>query len=590
MRIAVLDKDTCQPKKCSYECVKYCPGVRMKEETVIIDEKTGKPIISEELCSGCGICIKRCPFESITVINLPEELEEESIHRYGLNQFKLYGLPYPLESGVVGLIGPNGIGKTTAINILSGEIKPNLGRFEDPPDWDEVILSFRGSEIQKYLENLSKGKIKAIHKPQYIEGLSRAVSGCVKDLLKNIDERDQLKNLIEMLDLESFLNKDIKELSGGELQRVAISACLLKEGDVYLIDEPSSYLDVRQRVNVARAIQELAKEKMVVVVEHDLVILDWICDYVQILYGKPGVYGIITHPKSVRVGINEYLEGYLREENVRFRKERVTFEIRPPSRPTEGEELLTYPKLTKKYDGFSLKCNAGSLIKREIVGVLGPNAIGKTTFVKMLAGVLKPSTGTLDLNIKVSYKPQYLSPEYEETVLELLSKVTKEFGTSRYENEILKPLQLEKLLNQRINELSGGELQRVAIALCLSREADIYLLDEPSAYLDVEQRISLTKMLRRLMEQREKTALVVDHDVLLIDYLSDRIMIFDGYPGIQGESIGPLEKRDGMNHFLRKMNITFRRDKETGRPRINKEGSKLDREQKMAGEYYYVIS
>ncbi len=339
---------------------------------------------------------------------------------------------------------------------------------------------------------------------------------------------------------------------------------------------------------MARAIQELSKEKMVVVVEHDLVILDWICDYVHILYGKPGVFGIITHPKSVRVGINAYLDGYLREENVRFRKERVVFEIRPPSHPTEGDELLPYPTLTKEYDGFSLKCKAGSLLKREIVGVLGPNGIGKTTFVKILAGVIDSTTGKLDVNVKVSYKPQYLSPEYEITVLDLFSKATSEFGTGKYENEILKPLELERLLNQRINELSGGELQRVAIALCLSQEADIYLLDEPSAYLDVEQRISLTKMVRRLMEQREKTALIVDHDVLLIDYVSDRMMVFDGDPGIQGESIGPLEKREGMNHFLRKMGITFRRDKETGRPRINKEDSKLDREQKISGEYYYV--
>ena len=121
-RIAVLDREKCQPKKCSMECKDFCPGVRVGDETITIGED-GKPVISEELCTGCGICVHKCPFDAIHIINLPEELEERCVHRYGLNGFALYGLPIPREGKVSGLIGRNGIGKTTALMILAGKCR-----------------------------------------------------------------------------------------------------------------------------------------------------------------------------------------------------------------------------------------------------------------------------------------------------------------------------------------------------------------------------------------------------------------------------------------------------------------------------------
>ena len=122
------------------------------------DEYQGGPEqvwISEEICLGetCGICVEKCPFDAIQIVNLPSELEESPAHRYGENAFALYGLPAPSEGRVTGLLGPNGIGKSTAVRILAGEITPNLGRFDEPPDWDDILDEYRGTALQDYLED-----------------------------------------------------------------------------------------------------------------------------------------------------------------------------------------------------------------------------------------------------------------------------------------------------------------------------------------------------------------------------------------------------------------------------------------------------
>ena len=585
MRIAVLDKDKCQPRKCALECIKFCPGVRMGEETIVLGEGMAKPVISEELCTGCGICTKKCPFGVIFIVGLPEELERDLIHQYGENAFRLFRLPYPQENSVTGIIGQNGIGKTTIVKILSGDIVPNFGNLEES-NKDKVIEYFSGVQFHDYFTSLYAGNLKAIHKPQYVDHLPKVVKGKVKELLQKADERGKFSDIVRDLELENTLRRTIQEISGGELQRVAIAATVMREGDIYILDEPSSYLDVRQRLMVAGIIRELAHEKRVLVVEHDLIVLDYLADYINMMYGSIRAYGIVSHPRTVRQGINVYLGGYMKEENIKFRPDAMKFDVRAPSESWEGETLLKFSNIQKSYESFSLDVSEGEIRKGEVLGILGPNATGKTTFVKVLAGVITPEKGEVDTDISVSYKPQYIKPETDETVLELMSKAT-DISSVFYESEISGPLDMEALLGRRVDELSGGELQRVAIAECLSRDAQIYLLDEPSAYLDVEQRLKTAKVIRRAMEKRKATGLIVDHDILFIDYISDRLMVFGGEPGIKGFSRPIMGMRKGMNAFLRDINITFRRDPETGRPRANKPDSQKDRGQKRRGEYYY---
>lgn len=587
MRIAVVDADRCQPKKCSLECIRFCPINRTGSECIVLNEKQVKAVISEELCTGCGICPKKCPYTAISIVGLPEELKEEMMHQYGENAFRLFRLPYPMENSVTGLIGQNGTGKTTIVKILSGEIVPNFGDWEDGAK-ESVVKRFSGTQFHDYFEALYDTGLKAVSKPQYVDYLPKAVEGSVRELLEKVDERGALREVLTKLELEAAEEKDINEISGGELQRVAIGASLLREGDVYIFDEPSSYLDVRQRLKVAKLIRELAEKKRVLVVEHDLVVLDYLADYINIVYGKVGAYGIVSQPLTVRQGINVYLGGYLREENMRFRQEAVRFEVRAPTGKWEVAPLLSFEALVKSYKGFKVRVTKGAIGKGEVIGVLGPNATGKTTFVKMLAGVIEPDSGMVDGEVKVSYKPQYIKPEDNDTVLEAISKALKEGESPFFKVEVSKPLELHFLKDRKLQELSGGELQRVAIALCLGRDADVYLLDEPSAYLDVEQRLRAAKMIRRVIEKKEATGIIVDHDILFTDYISDRIMVFQGIPGEEGTSTEPLAMKDGMNAFLRSANITFRRDPSTGRPRANKPESQKDKEQKAKGEYYYI--
>ena len=590
MRIAIVKKDKCQPKKCMYECIKYCPMVRTGEETVVLGED-GKPIISEELCEGCGICIKKCPFAAISIIGLPEELKGEETHRYGENGFVLYGMPIPKAGKITGLLGENGIGKSTAIEILSGLQVPNLGNVDAEVRWAEIIKRYAGSELQNYFDKLSKGKIKVSYKPQYVDAIPKFFDGTVSELLESTDETGESKRLIKAFEIESAMKTNIKALSGGELQRVAVIACMIRNADFYFFDEITPYLDIYQRVQVAKGIRTVLEAKAVVVVEHDLAILDMLADYVHLLYGEPGEYGVVTLPKSTSRGINEYLSGFLQAENVRIRDKPIEFTAHPPREKLEERSaFIEYDGFEKRYgeDGFILNAKPGSINKGEVLGGVGRNAIGKSTFVKVLGGETEPTTGNISFDITVSYKPQYIKGALDMKVKDLLSSLKEGGLTDADIVDVVRPLGIPEIEEKNVKELSGGELQSVAIAACMCQNASLYMLDEPSAHLDVEQKMRLIKALRRYAERRSVAMLIVDHDIYLIDLLSDRLMVFDGKPGVRGEIKGCFEMREGMNLFLEELGVTFRRDESTLRPRINKIGSAKDREQKKKGKYYYL--
>ncbi|HKU49171.1 MAG TPA: ribosome biogenesis/translation initiation ATPase RLI [Nitrososphaera sp.] len=590
-RVAVLDEELCQPKKCGLECIIYCPVNKTGGECIIQRPEDGKAVISEDLCTGCGICIKKCPFDAIVIVNLARELSEDKVHQYGINSFRFYRLPTPKKGSVVGLVGRNGMGKSTIVNVLSGSLKPNLGKYDSEVSWDDVLKYFQGTELKSHFEKIASGSMRASIKPQLVYLIPKAFKGTPKELLKKYDERKVADKLVPQLGLENILDRDIAQLSGGELQRLAVTVAAAKDAEYYFFDEPSSYNDVYQRLAVAKVMKDLADEgKSVMVVEHDMTLLDYLSDYVHILYGEPGAYGIVSTLQSTKVGINNFLEGFLPAENVRFRDKAFKFDVASSIDDVILDiPVASYSDLKKSFPSFTLSVSSGKVRKGEIVGVVGANALGKTTFMRMLAGADKPDSGAIDMEAKISYKPQYLNQDYEGDVRSLLyTAYQNAIEGSSVEDQIIIPMGVKKLYDKNIRTLSGGELQKVAVTASLLRDADIYALDEPSAFLDAEDRIAVAKFLQRFVRAQGRSAIIIEHDMQLIDLVADTLVIFEGEPGRQGSATAPMRKEEGMNRFLKALSITYRRDETTGRPRVNKESGRLDREQKHAGNYYYV--
>ena len=600
MRIAVLNKDRCKPDKCSpfgeKPCIKYCPKVRTGDKTIVLSLDGKHVEITESLCTGCGICIKKCPFNAISIINLPDPLKNQITYRFGPDQFSLFRMAIPKKGKVLGLIGQNGIGKSTMLSILSGDLKMNLGKFnEDSPDDDAIVNHFKGSELQQYFLELFTKKLRVVHKPQNINLIPKHVVGKVYDLLKKNDVNNLLDKAVKELNLNEILDRELSVLSGGEVQRVAIAAAYLKDADVYLIDEPSSYLDVSERINMAKLIRSLTDDnKTVVVVEHDLAILDYLSDYISLFYGTPGAYGIISHPQGVRVGINIYLNGYIKDENVRIRDHPIQFHERPPidSLFDTGASIFSYENLEKTLGDFHLTVTGSEVHAGEILGILGPNGIGKSTFIDLIANKIVSDNKINEHSenkLKVSLKPQYIKIVESKLVSDTITKIKiAPYLSQSYKKRLINSLELDNIKDRKMSELSGGELQRVTIADCLSTEADIYLLDEPSAFLDIEMRLTVAQLLRKSIEELKKSAFVVEHDIITQDFIADSILVFEGISGREGRALAPLNLRDGFNLFLKMMGITFRREKETKRPRVNKLGSTKDTFQKRINEYYYI--
>ncbi len=488
----------------------------------------------------------------------------------------------------MGILGPNGMGKSTAISALSGRLIPNLGDWlNQEPMWDDIIASVPKGELRDFFIAVQEGQISVAVKPQNVDRLPKRVKGTVRNLLQRVDERAMFDEMTAALGIDHLLDREVHQLSGGELQRMAMCATILRDVDVYFFDEPSSYLDIHERMRIVRIIQNLAQTKRVIVIEHDLAVLDVLADLVHIVYGKKGAFGIFTPARSTRQAINSYLDGFLPEENVRIREKPIKFQRHQDRVAELGTPVVSWGELSKKLGSFQLTAGEGAVHRSEVVGVVGANGTGKSTMIKILAGEHEYDEGWVTADATISYKPQHIDVDIDGSVqLWLDSELGPRWRSGEFNVNVIKALGVDQLLPKRVKKLSGGERQAVSIALCLGRDADLYLLDEPSAHLDANARMEAAKAIRRTMEANEKSAFVIDHDVYFIDIVSDSLLVFEGEGGVEGKATGPFNLREGMNRFLSGVNVTFRRDHDSRRPRINKNESRKDREQRNSGDYY----
>jgi len=626
-----LDPAKCKPNMPAWSYFqKYAGGCG--KQCIQVIRQPPKITIWKDACAACLNRAKRCPDNAAKVVKLPSNLETDLIHKYGENAFQLHGLPMPRAGQVLGMLGCNGTGKSTAVKILAGQLKPNLGKVDDPPSWADITKYYRGSDLQNYFKMILEDRLKVSVKPQIDQDITKHLAGQILGkLVEQKDQRGVGEELLKDLDLVHLKDRDIKELSGGELQRLAIALCIMADADVYIFDEPTSFLDVKQRIEATRVIRRLVapelegKPRYVLVVEHDLSILDYMSDFIHCLYGEPGAYGVVTKRAGVRNGINNFLAGYIPAENMRFRDEALTFRVSQISAADareiglgEGEVKAIgnceYPKMTKVLTSadsettFTLHVEAGNFSGAEVLGMMGENGTGKTTYLQMLAGIYDKETtpagaeektfdneaiSLLGMGITMAYKRQDYAPKfrrYTKTVQDLLERnVPMAFTDVMFKLLVVKPLRMEELLDLPVASLSGGELQRLAIVVCLGTPVSVYLIDEPSAGLDCEQRVLVAKVIKRwVVSHLQRTCFVIEHDSMMMSALADRMILFTGRPGIETFAHSPMSVGDAFNEFLKTLNVTFRRDPTNYRPRINKEGSVKDREQKNAGQYYLL--
>lgn len=401
-RIAILNADRCKPKKCKLECKKVCPVNKTGKLCIEVEASDKLARIAENICIGCGLCSKKCPFDAIRIINLPKDMEKETSHRYGQNTFKLHRLPYPQLGQVLGLVGTNGIGKTTALQILSGREKPNLGRWTNPPDWNEILKHFKGSELYNYFKRYLDDELAVAIKIQHVDVIPKIANGTIDALLTKKDKVGRKEVFIEKLDLVYLTDRTVETLSGGELQRFAIAFACTQKTDVYMFDEPTSYLDVKQRLNAADAIRSLLEaDNYIIVVEHDLSVLDYLSDSICVLYGVPAAYGVVTLPYGVREGINVFLDGFIPTENMRFRDFSLSFKITDNAdiQSSAKDHMYKYPNMKKTLGSFTLNVEAGTFTNCEIVVLLGENGTGKTTLIRLLTGDKKVEPDEKDFDV-----------------------------------------------------------------------------------------------------------------------------------------------------------------------------------------------
>ena len=483
----------------------------------------------------------------------------------------------------IGVVGPNGMGKSTLLKIMAGLEEVSNGEARLTPGYTVGILQQEPplDEEKTVLENVQMAFGGVLTKIERFNQVSAEMADPDADFDALMDEMGKLQDEIDAAngwDLDSQLSQamdalqcpdsdmPVKVLSGGERRRVALCRLLLEAPDLLLLDEPTNHLDAESVLWLEQFLKRY--QGAVLAVTHDRYFLDnvaeWICEVDRgHLYPYKGNYSTYLETKAARMAAQGQrdaklakrmqaelewvrsspkarqaknkarLENYDRMAAEAAQSKNVDFtEIHIPVGPRLGAEVLNVEHLHKEFDGRVLIDDLSfSLPRNGIVGVIGPNGVGKSTLFKMIVGKEQPSSGELRLGetVKVSYVDQNregIDPDKKlwEVVSDGLDYM--QVGETEVPSRAYVSAFGFKGSDQQkpAGVLSGGERNRLNLALTLKQGGNLLLLDEPTNDLDVETLESLEEALMEF----PGCAVVTSHDRMFLDRIATHILAWEG--------------------------------------------------------------
>ena len=484
----------------------------------------------------------------------------------------------------IGIIGLNGSGKSTLLKIIAGKDKSyngevvfspgySVGLLEQEPELDStktvkeivqegiqeiVDIMKRYEEVNaRFMEELSDDEMNALVEEQ----------GRLTDLIEQHDAWDLDSKLERAMDALNCPDGDalVKNLSGGERRRVALVRLLLQEPDILLLDEPTNHLDAEAINWLEKHLQQY--KGTVIAVTHDRYFLDHVAGWILELDRGEGIpwkgnYSSWLDQKTARMAMEEKSESKRRKtlerelewvrmapkarqakgkarlasyekllnEDVKEKEEKL--EIYIPNGDRLGNKVIEAKNITKAYGDKLLFENLSfSLPPAGIVGVIGPNGAGKTTLFRLIMGLEKPDSGTFEVGetVKTGYvDQQHADIDPEQTVWEVISggneliQLGKRTMNSRAYVSRFNFAGNDQ--QKKAGVLSGGERNRMHLALTLKQEANVLLLDEPTNDIDV----NTLRALEEGLENFAGCAVVISHDRWFLDRIATHILAFEG--------------------------------------------------------------
>jgi ATP-binding cassette subfamily F protein 3 len=482
----------------------------------------------------------------------------------------------------IGIIGANGSGKSTVFRLLMGFEHPDQGQITKPKNLrlgylPQDVLQFHGKTVLDQVMDVAE-EVLAIETELsfFTDLLEQALPEA--ELARTAERQSRLLEEYQRLggyDLEARarkvlsglgfsaddMNRPVEEISGGWAMRVALARILLAEPDLILLDEPTNHLDLDALIWLEEYLVQTPSSLMLV--SHDRVFLDNVVHkLLELENGQitsyPGDFQHYLEEKEKKIQSQWSAYNHQQEQirqikrfidRNRARKDRArqvqgrikmldkmalikpptspdrfSFTFPPPSRAPKV--VLELKKITKSYGEQAVFSDMDLTIQRgDRVALLGPNGTGKTTLVKLMAGVLDPDSGQLSLGsgVSIAYFAQQqlelLNPQ--QTVLESLSSVAGDIGQGQLRNLLGGFLFRNQEVDKRVSVLSGGERSRLLLCQILVQQANLLLLDEPNNHLDIQGR----RVLEEALQAYRGTICLVSHDRHLINAVANKVFV-----------------------------------------------------------------